>query len=336
MEAHTVWPISDSSHPGQVRREAMDLATRIGFDATHAGRAALVATEATTNIVKHAGRGQVLMRALEDSGRHGLELLALDTGPGMEDVARCVSDGYSTAGSPGTGLGALQRIASRLEIYSRPASGTALLAQVWPGEPPPERSAIEMGCVRVALHGQAVSGDDGAILAMHERAVVMLADGLGHGAPAAQAANEAVRQLTLHGDSSLLAIAEAMHGALRATRGAAVALAEVSFATAELRFAGLGNVAACIAWPGGSRRMLSQNGTLGAQLGQVRVTSYPWRPNATLIMYTDGLNSHTTVESYPGLLAHHPSLIAAVLYRDFARGSDDATVLVMRQRRAKP
>ena len=51
---------------------------------------------------------------------------------------------------------------------------------------------------------------------------------------------------------------------------------------------------------------------------------------ALLIMHSDGLKSHWSLDAYPGLLAQHPALVASVLYRDFCRGNDDVTVLAVR------
>ena len=65
----------------------------------------------------------------------GVEILALDKGPGIRDLERSLRDGYSTAGGAGTGLGAISRLSSEFDVYSPPGKGTALLARIWPGEP---------------------------------------------------------------------------------------------------------------------------------------------------------------------------------------------------------
>ena len=100
-------------------RSATALAARLRFDEAPAGKLAIVATEPATNLVKHAGGGGCCCARCCASGSRGVELLALDRGPGMRDVAACLRDGYSTAGSPGTGLGAIAAPRDAFDIYSR-------------------------------------------------------------------------------------------------------------------------------------------------------------------------------------------------------------------------
>jgi anti-sigma regulatory factor (Ser/Thr protein kinase) len=336
MESHLVCQVFDPSHPGEVRREAMAFASRVGFAAADAGRVALVVTEMATNIVKHAGKGQILLRAMHEiPGSIGVEVLALDQGSGMSDVSRCMQDGYSTAGSPGTGLGAISRLATLMDIYSMPEKGTALLARVLPlgMKQNPTDSPFSIGAVRVACPGETACGDDWSVKLGQERAAVIVADGLGHGPEAAKAAAAAVRIFDAAHQMALPDLFQRLHGGLQATRGAAISIAELDLVAGEVRFAGVGNVAGFLAWPGGSRNMVTHNGTIGAQFNRANVLQYGWTKGASLVLYTDGLNSHTSIDAYPGLLARHPSLVAGVLYRDFVRGRDDATVVVITERR---
>jgi anti-sigma regulatory factor (Ser/Thr protein kinase) len=303
------------------------------MDAADTGRAGLVATESATNIVKHAGRGQLLVRPLrETTGGAGVELLALDRGPGMADVGVCMRDGFSTAGSPGTGLGAISRVASSLDVYSAPGAGTALLIRVLPrGAALQSEGSLEVGAVRVAAPGEVECGDDWRFVQTEHRAVLMVADGLGHGRIAAQASSAALDVLESHSHLSATALLTTAHGALRSTRGAAVSVAELDLTANELRYAGLGNVAASIQSTAGSQSLVGQNGTAGGEPRRIRLFTYAWPRGASLLMHTDGLTSHTSVRAYPGLLNHDPTLVAGVLYRDFTRGRDDATVVVLRQ-----
>ena len=104
IACHTALPVREPGDPGEARRRAMALAGELGFDEQQAGRVALVVTEAASNILKHASGGEILLG--KDVAAQAIEVLAIDRGAGMSDVARCFQDGYSTAGSPGTGLGA--------------------------------------------------------------------------------------------------------------------------------------------------------------------------------------------------------------------------------------
>ena len=123
-------PVTEASQVAAARRAALQMAHRFGMPETETGALALVVTEAATNLVKHAQAGQLLLRTLDEAEGPGVELLALDSGPGMAHVGQCLQDGYSTTGSPGTGLGAITRLATLWDLYSVPGQGTALLARV--------------------------------------------------------------------------------------------------------------------------------------------------------------------------------------------------------------
>src|SRR5262249_56463994 len=99
-------------------------------------------TEAATNLVKHGGGGELLLRTLGSNGTRGIGLLALDRGPGFANLAEAMRDGFSSAGTPGTGLGAIRRLSTMFDIYSVSAAGPALMATVWPATPPAQPPAL--------------------------------------------------------------------------------------------------------------------------------------------------------------------------------------------------
>ena len=104
--------VAERSRVAEARRLASIAAAERGFAAGDIGRVAIVATELATNLVKHAGGGDIFITPFDDCEGRGLELLALDKGPGISDLQRALSDGYSTTGSAGTGLGAVRRNAT--------------------------------------------------------------------------------------------------------------------------------------------------------------------------------------------------------------------------------
>ncbi|MEH2052482.1 ATP-binding SpoIIE family protein phosphatase [Nostoc sp.] len=321
--------ITESSQTGEARRVAMGLATRLGFQETERGKVGIVVTEIANNLVQHAHGGVVLLRSLKEDSRIGIEILSLDKGRGMVDVDECLQDGFSTAGTLGNGMGAIRRLSGLLEIYSIPNQGTALLAQLWPDSAPhqPEKF-LEIGGICLPKRGEEVSGDTWASEVDCCRSLLLVADGLGHGPAAASAADAAVRMFQEHHHRSPGAIVEAAHAALRSTRGAALAIAEIDFEQQSVRFAGIGNIAASIFSFTEHRHLLSHNGTVGHEIRKIQEFSYPWYANGLLIMHSDGLSAKWQIDRYPGLMQKHPSLIAGVLYRDFNRERDDVTVLV--------
>jgi anti-sigma regulatory factor (Ser/Thr protein kinase) len=328
--------VADASAVAEARRTVTALARRVGFDEAGAGRVALVVTELATNLVKHGGGGEVVARALEERSGPGLELLALDRGPGIENVAACLRDGFSTGGSPGTGLGAVARMSSLFQVYSAPGRGTAMLAQLRAPQDPTERPEppLDIGGVSVAKPGEEECGDAWTAEHRADGAVLLVADGLGHGPLAAAASREAVGALRRGRPRRPAAVVDDAHAALRATRGAAVAVAEVDCERGLVRFAGIGNIGGTVLSDGGSRNLVSHNGIAGHNARAAQEFTYPWLPDAVLVLHSDGLASHWSVAAYPGLTGKHPTLIAGVLYRDFARRRDDVTVVVVKRRAA--
>jgi anti-sigma regulatory factor (Ser/Thr protein kinase) len=328
--ANVLVPVREATDVASARRIVAHLAGKANFSGDDAGALAIVVTEASTNLIKHGGGGDLIVRDISNGAGPLVEVIAIDNGPGMSSVPRCFEDGYSTAGSPGTGLGALARLSRFHDIYSIPGKGTVLLAQVG------ARAADSGGWLRIAAinvpyPGEEISGDAWAIHASPTRTRLILADGLGHGIFASEASTAAVRfvdDISSAGPADVIANA---HLSLRPTRGAAIAVADIDASGAFLTFAGVGNVAgSVVSEPRTRRQMVSINGTLGHQVRSPRQFQYPLGPDALVILHSDGVSTHWSFEKYPGLFQRDPGVIAAVLFRDHRRTRDDATVVVAR------
>ncbi len=336
-------PVTEVSEVAKARRVATELAQRFGFTELETGKVALVTTEVATNLSKHATNGQLLIHSFTQAGLKTLELLALDKGPGINNVAQCIRDGYSTAGSPGTGLGAVIRTSSLSDIYSVSGIGTAVLARIhsqtasqFPGSSiggsrPQTQSShfrdLDLGVVCLPKPREEVCGDAWAVDQHLGRFLLIVADGLGHGPDAAAAAQKAVQVFHGHAAQSPAEILTKAHSALRATRGAAVAIVEVDRAKEEVRFCGVGNIAGTVIIGEKSHGMVSHHGIVGQEARKIQEFHYPWAADALLVLHSDGLATRWSLAAYSGLATRHPSLIAGVLYRDFSRGQDDVTVI---------
>jgi anti-sigma regulatory factor (Ser/Thr protein kinase) len=333
--------IDDPSSVGAARREATSVAAMLDFDATVTGRLAIAVTEVASNIIKHAIRGKLAIRVIGGQGAAaeadrtpaGMEIIAFDKGPGIANIGKSLNDGYSTAGSPGTGLGAIRRMTESFELYSQPGKGTAARFEVWqqalPARAPP---VLLHGGLRVAMPGEVECGDDWMFASSGDRHTLFVADGLGHGPEAALAAQSAVSAAAAasQGQVSPAELIDAVHSALRHTRGAAAAVAVIEPAKQLCTFCGVGNIGASIFTAGQSRSLVSQNGILGHQAQHIQPFTYPILPGGLCIAHSDGLTAQWDLGAYPGLQARHPALIAAVLFRDHYRGRDDATVVAVR------
>ncbi len=331
----------DSSTVGEARRRASLLAGELEFDETGQGRVALVVSEAATNLIKHAGGGELILQGQgSDQGGNWLEILALDRGSGMIDVGRCMTDGYSTAGSLGTGLGAIGRLSDDSGIYSQSGEGTVVWARL-DARPHPKAVRDEgpaIAAVCVPSPGETECGDDWAIIRRHGQSLVMIVDGLGHGPEAAEAAEAAVDVFRRRSSDEPVELIGAAHLALRSTRGAALAIARIDATLGQLQYTGVGNISGIIVdcRNGRTTSMISHNGTVGHVVRKIQAFEYPWSEDSLLIMHSDGLATRWDLNRYPGLSRRPPGLLAGILYRDHKRGRDDVTVVVgaRRERRS--
>jgi anti-sigma regulatory factor (Ser/Thr protein kinase) len=322
--------VAEPSQVAEARRSASALATAAGFEAADAGKVALAATEAATNLAKFAQHGELLFNLIEGAAGKGLEMLSVDKGPGIADLDACLRDGHSSSGGPGTGLGALRRLASAFDIYSAVGTGTGVLCRFWPrrtlGTPP---MPLQIGAVAVPRRGESVSGDAWAVRLDLDGPSMAVVDGLGHGPLAAEAALKAIAAFRQEPGTPPQMIQRA-HGPLRSTRGAAMAVAQVDICRSRVLYAGIGNVTGLISSHGASRYMVSYAGIVGHEMRRIQEFTYHLPADSILVMYSDGLTSRWSMESHPGLQAHDLSLIAGMLYRLYTRDRDDATVLVAR------
>jgi anti-sigma regulatory factor (Ser/Thr protein kinase) len=322
----------DSSQVGHARRRGVAMAVAMGFSEVRQGQLGIIITEAAGNIAAHAQQGEIVLIPWEFRGDSGIDVLALDHGKGIADIGRSLEDGFSTAGTPGQGLGAMSRLSSALQIYSSSGNGTVLFARVVRESASAEVGAKDysLGVVSLPIVGETACGDAWNAVYTPGRSIYIVADGLGHGPAAAEAAAEALRVFAESAHLSPTRILEDAHGALAKTRGAAVAVAEVDHAKGLLNYAGVGNIAGAILQGSKSRSMVSMNGTLGHTIGRIQQFAYPWEKDSSLIMHSDGLATRWNFEQYPGLSGRHPALMAGVLYRDFCRKRDDVTILITR------
>lgn len=327
---HQLFTIAHSSDISAARRAGAALAAEAGFKEATAGKLAIVITEAATNIIKHAVSGRILLRVLQRDGVSGVEVLALDNGPGIVNLSQSLLDGISTAGTPGNGLGAMRRLCHDFDAYSLPGSGAAFYMRIWATAAAPAPEAVDYGVVCLPLPSEQACGDAWSVRQDKRAASFMVVDGLGHGPAAALAAQYATETFEARTALAPADMIDAMHVALRPTRGAALAVSTLRFDTGEMRFAGVGNISACLEINGAPKQFISHNGIVGHNVRKVQEFVLPCQDGALYVMNSDGLGRQWNIDAYRGLRLCHPALIAGVLYRDFSRGRDDVTVLVAR------
>ncbi|HEY4329668.1 MAG TPA: ATP-binding protein [Phycisphaerae bacterium] len=321
--------VTDASQIGEARRAAIAMAARANLDETKSGRVAIIMSELASNLVRYGQKGKVLVRGeAQPDGSGSVQILAIDSGPGM-DFGRCAADGYSTGGTPGNGLGAVQRLADVFDIYSQQPSGSVIMATVQTSQKPQISSDnFRWACISLPAPGEQLCGDTFGYRREGSKASFMVADGLGHGPDAAKASTCATVVFDNDPFVEGASFIQLAHGAMGGTRGAALAIASVDTAAATLRYAGVGNIAATL-YTGLNRKGLpSLNGIVGSILPRLRVFDYELSGSGMIVMHSDGLQTRWSMDPYPGLALRHPAVIAGVLFRDFSRGRDDVTVLI--------
>ena len=330
---HQVFDMNEPSQVGEARRGSVQMAGRLDFDEATCGRLALVVTELGTNLVRHAQGGRLLVAVREGPAGDEIEVLAVDSGPGMADVEHCLRDGVTTSTTPGTGLGAVRRLSDEFAIFSAAPDGTVVLARIAPRRIGALRPAIGRfghGAVAVPAAGETRCGDAWAIVQREGLASVLVVDGLGHGPEAETAALacvEAFDAAPFERPSATLARADA---GMRATRGASAAIARLDADARSVTFCGAGNIAGRLTSGIGDRSFLCQHGTLGLQVGRLQDVVEAWPDHALFVMHSDGVPGRWDLRKVPGLLQCDPAIIAAWLIRDHIGGRDDATVIVVR------
>ena len=325
--------VQDTSHVGQARRLVSALCHELDFDETRCAEAAIIVTELASNLIKHTGGagGDLLLRPMPvraTAAVAGIEILCWDKGPGIANMAASLRDGYSTAGSAGTGLGAVRRLSAVFDLYAAPGQGTAVLSRLWRTTQPKPSAAFNIGAVCLPVQGEQVCGDAWAMQQYQQNTRLMVVDGLGHGPDAAAAANLAVAVFEKNVQRDLEELLEHIHAALRSTRGAALAVTEVDINQRSVRFAGLGNISGLIINGESARNMVSHYGTAGLNMPKIQSFTYDWPLDGLLVLHSDGVTTKWTLADYPGLACKDAALIAAVLFRDHQRQRDDSTVLV--------
>jgi anti-sigma regulatory factor (Ser/Thr protein kinase) len=320
-----------------VRRIVGAISRRAGASEGDVGRAELAVTELATNLLRHAAPGgSILVRPLATHGSRGVEVMSIDRGPGMRDTRASIHEGPPKLGGPslGVGLGSVRRLSTQFDIYSRLGEGTAVLSRHAFGDAP-KAGPLEVGGVSLAQQGESVSGDGWAIASSRSPCSALLVDGLGHGPKAGEAAEAAIAALGKGYMGDIEGYVRQANTAMRETRGGVIGLARIDIDQARVQFVGIGNIQGRVILPGRTRILTSRNGTLGVSMTppETRVDSHPWAPGGILMLHSDGIRVALDARTSPSLFQHDASVIAAVLMRDGIRGTDDASVVVVKDTR---
>lgn len=331
-KSFTSYSIEDRSYVAFVKREIHDLVMQANFSRSRVGEIDIVVAELCSNIIKHASRGEILFRltVTPDEGAT-LELVVIDNGPGMSDVSRMMKDGVSTSNTLGHGLGAISRLSNLFQVYSLPKWGTVCYAVVTSQERSgkPAGNALGIRSLIVPKPSETLCGDGFMVKKIGKLAMVLFADGLGHGEQAWNAVQKLKEFFNQCMEVEPVEILKSAHAAIRKTRGVVATVGVLDTAERRWKICGIGNIITRLYDGMMFKHYMSYNGIVGLNIpNSMKETIVEAEKNQTLIMCSDGLRSRWELNRYPSIFKYDNMLLAAALYKDYNRRNDDSSILV--------
>src|SRR6201995_3096009 len=124
VEASETMPVTTSDDVVRVRQAVRANAVKAGFSIVDQTKIITAASEIARNTVDYGGGGTLQIEMLREGTRRGLRLTFADQGPGIEDLERAMTDGYTTGGGLGLGMSGAKRLSNEFEVKSTPGQGT--------------------------------------------------------------------------------------------------------------------------------------------------------------------------------------------------------------------
>ena len=327
---HAVFKADDRSYFAILKKEIHAIATSAGFDEHRVGEIDIIVAEMVSNLVKHAGGGQLLVKLVEENELQGIEIISVDNGRGMTDVSRMVADGVSTKNTLGHGLGAMKRLAHIFQVYSQKDWGTIILARIFEEPPPTSRKVprAEIKSIILPKPGEKECGDGFHCVSTPEQIRLFLGDGLGHGSEAARAVKTAIEAFETCTEEDPVEVIRYINNSVKKTRGLVGTVAVFSLKEKIWKVCGVGNIATKIIGPTFSKGYLAYNGIIGLNLPRtLNAQEISHEKGQHVVMCSDGLKSRWDTIKYPSVLRYDLTVLSASLLKDFARNTDDMSVM---------
>jgi anti-sigma regulatory factor (Ser/Thr protein kinase) len=324
--------VHHGSDAGKARRVARSLADRLGFAPQACEEIAIAMTELATNLIKHAQGGRLTLTPLDADGRIGLEIQSDDNGPGIADIEQAIGDRFSTTGTYGTGLGAVNRLMDELEIASHRDRGTQIVCRKWLriSCPSVKPCPLAFGVATRPRPSYQLNGDAFIVVQWSESALIGIIDGLGHGQFAHRATQSARNYIESHFDLALDQLFRGTGRACRVTRGVVMALARFDWGRGSMSFASVGNIAVRVFPKSEPYRFIIRRGVIGLNAPGAVVSMHPWPLDHVLIFHSDGVSTHWDWNDFHDWESRSAAAIAQELLRAKGKEEDDATVIVVR------
>lgn len=326
---HQSFRADDRSYFSILKKEIHKQAVAAGYSAKRVSELDIIVSELTSNLHKHAGGGELLFSAIASSGEEYLELVSIDNGPGIADVSKMMKDGVSTTNTLGQGLGSIMRLSDHFDIYSQKDWGTVVLSRILKEAGSKKVNKVDLKAIVVAKQGEILSGDGYYSKLTSEYFKILIADGLGHGAEANKAVNEAVDAFKMCPFHSPSEVIKFIHSSIKNTRGIVGMVVFYNFKTQIWTIAGVGNIALKFINGIGYKNLMSYNGIIGHNIPnsinnqEVLMSDYN-----LFAACSDGIKSRWESAKYPAINKCDSTILAAAIYKDFARMTDDMSVVI--------
>ncbi|GAB3927225.1 SpoIIE family protein phosphatase [Larkinella terrae] len=330
---HVRFQATDRSYLALTKKGISQIASQVGFRPQRLSEIDLIVAEMTSNLVKHGGGGEMLVRHFKTASSAGLELISIDSGPGIADPARMMQDGMSTTGTMGTGLGSIKRLADQFQLYSIKGWGTILLARVFenPASDLQPAGGIEFRSLLVPKSGETFCGDGCYVKRTPDYIKLLLGDGLGHGPEAHRAVQEAIKAFRTCPHHRPVDIIRFIHQSVNKTRGLVGSVAVYEVASQQWSWCGVGNISTRLIGPMTTKNILSYNGIIGMNVpGTMNNHTLSVERGQLLVMCSDGVQSRWDHSKYPSIQRYDLTILAAALYKDYNRQTDDISLFIGR------
>ena len=329
----TSYKIEDRSYVSFIKREIHNALSEAGFSSSRIGEIDIIVAELTSNLIKHADKGEMIYLLSEAKNNKAFEIFCIDNGPGVDNIVRLMKDGTSTTNTLGTGLGAMQRLSDFFEIYSMNKWGTVAYSKSLMNPVAKKTDEIHnqlhIKTMKLSYPGEKVCGDGFYIKRTKDETHIFLGDGLGHGQKAHEAVQLAIGFFKECSESLPSEILKYIHPRVKRSRGLVASIAVYNHRTNQWKIAGVGNISTTLYQGARVKNYTSHNGTLGLNIpNSISNHEIEATQNQCIIMFSDGIRSSWNLSAHPTIFKYDPAIIASAIYKDFARGNDDMTVLV--------
>lgn len=326
---HVSLRADDRSYFAILKKEIHLKVAEAGFSTVRGGEIDIIVSELTSNLSKYASGGEILFGHVAGPETEYIEVIAIDNGPGMADPRKMLMDGVSTTQTLGHGLGSIRRLSDDFDIFSQIGWGTIVLSRVYRRRPSrPKSTGFELRKLVIAKPGEKVSGDGCYYKVNDDYLKILVADGLGHGPEANRAVNEAVSAFKTCPFNDPVEIIKYLHTGIRKTRGIVATVIIYDFKRKCWSIGGVGNISSKLVNYLALRNYIPYNGIIGHNIASsMKTQEYSQSEFAQIIACSDGLKSRWDTSRLPNIGRHDLSVLNAALYKDFARKTDDMTVI---------